>query len=181
MKTLRFFRLATAMAWLAVPMVAGCGGTSPSAQASPSPTLACTTGGSASASWTSPDQVTSTSPPIVSAVVSGDTLTLTFVKGTPAFEVTTQPNAQFTAVSGRGETVALSGSAGVRIILRGFRGDIQNYTGQKSFMTNGKTLVEVRYLGEFEGVVGWAAGLGKAGCANVAVGSSTLTFTFIAS
>lgn len=186
MKTFRFFSLATVMVCLATPVLAACGGTSPGAQASPSPApsasaLACTTGGPASASWTPPDQVTSTAPPIVSAVVSGDTLTLTFAKGTPTFELTAQPNTQFTAVSGRGETVVLSGAAGVRIILRGFRGDMQNYSGAKAFMTNGKTLVEVREIGDYEGVVGWAAGLGKPGCANVAAGASTLTFTFIAS
>jgi hypothetical protein len=125
--------------------------------------------------------MTGTTPPIASVVVSGDTLTLTFVQGTPAFEVTTQPIAQFTATDGRGETVVLSGSSGVRIILRGFRGDMQNYSGAKDFTGNGKILTEVREIGDYEGVIGWAAGLGQAGCANVAVGSSTLTFTFFAS
>lgn len=114
-------------------------------------------------------------------MVSGDTLTLSFVQGTPAFEVTTQPSAQFTATDGRGGTVVLSGSSGVRIILRGFRGDMQNYTGAKDFPANGKILTEVREIGDYEGVIGWAAGLGQAGCANVAVGASTLTFTFFAS
>lgn len=165
-------------------MLAACGAASPAGQSSPSPSvspLACTTGGPAPASWISPDKVSSTSPPIVSAVVSGERLTLTFVQGTPAFEVTTQPNAQFTATDGRGGTVVLSGTSGVRIILRGFRGDMQNYAGAKELMAGGKTLVEVREIGDYEGVVGWAAGLSTAGCANVAVGSSTLTFTFFAS
>jgi len=125
--------------------------------------------------------MTSGIPPLVSAVVSGDTLTLTFVQGTPAFELTPQATARFTATDGRGGTVVLSGTAGVLIVLHGFRGDMQNYAGTKDLMANGKILVEVRELGEFEGVVGWAAGLGRAGCANVAVGSSTLTFTFLAS
>lgn len=122
-----------------------------------------------------------TTPPIESATVSGDTLTLTFVQGTPTFEVTQQPTAQFTATDGRGGTVVLAGSSGVRIILRGFRGDMQNYTGAKDFIATGKTLAEVREIGDYEGVVGWAAGLGQAGCANVAVGSSTLTFRFFPS
>jgi hypothetical protein len=120
-------------------------------------------------------------PPIVSATVSGDTLTLTFDQGTPAFEVTTQPTAQFTATDGRGGPVDLSGSAGVLIILRGFRGDMQNYAGVKDFITNGQVLVEVREIGDYEGVIGWAAGLSGAGCANVTAGTSTLIFTFFSS
>jgi hypothetical protein len=177
-------------ATFAAPLLSACGTSSPTAQASPTQTvspsqgaspLACTTGGPASQSWISPDKVTSSNPPIVSAVVSGDTLTLTFAQGTPAFEVTPQATAQFTTISGRGGTVVLSGSSGVRIVLRGFRGDMQNYSGTQDFMTNGKTLVEVRELGDYEGVVGWGAGLSKPGCANVAVGSSTLTITFLPS
>jgi hypothetical protein len=186
----RFGSLIVVVAMLTLPLLAACGAESPTAQASPSPAtstspsaapLTCTSSGPASASWIPPDKVTGTTPPIVSAAISGDILTLTFVSGTPAFEVTTQPNAQFTATDGRGETVVLSGSSGVGIILRGFRGDMRNYAGTTDMMATGKTLVEVREIGDYEGVVGWAAGLGQAGCANVAAGASTLTFTFFAS
>jgi hypothetical protein len=186
----RCWSLLLLTATLALPFLAGCGGTAATTGASPTPAvstssttpaLTCTAGGPASASWATPDQVTSTNPPIVSAVVSGDTLELSFVKGTPAYEIATQPTAQFTATDGRGGTVVLAGAYGVRIILRGFRGDMQNYIGGKDFMASGKTLVEVREIGDYEGVIGWAAGLDQAGCANVAVGSSTLTFTFFAS
>jgi hypothetical protein len=187
----RVFRIAIVAAALAVPpLMSACGTSSPTAEASPKQTvspsqsaspLVCSTGGPASASWITPDQVTGSTPPIASAVVSGETLTLTFVQGTPTFEVTPQPTAQFTAVSGRGGTVLLSGTSGVRIVLRGFRGDMQNYSGTQDFIANGKTLVEVRELGDYEGVVGWAAGLSKPGCASVVVGQSTLTFTFIPS
>jgi hypothetical protein len=191
MKAPRLLRVAIVVAALApLPLASACGTSSPAAQASSSQgvspdqsasPLVCSSGGPASASWITPDRVTGSTPPIASAVVSGNTLTLTFVQGTPTFEVTPQPSAQFTAVSGRGGTVLLSGTPGVRIVLRGFRGDMQNYSGTQDFIANGKILVEVRELGDYEGVVGWAAGLSKPGCASVVVGQSTVTFTFIAS
>jgi hypothetical protein len=171
----------------AVPVLAGCGASSPpaaqstpSAHASPTPSpLTCTASGPASASWPAADTAPSTAP-IVSAVVSGDTLTLTFVQGTPAFEVTPQATAHFTETNGRGDKVDLSGSAGALIILRGFRGDIQNYTGPLDLTPGGTLLLEVREIGDYEGVIGWAAGLSKSGCADVTAGTSTLTFRFIA-
>lgn len=157
---------------------------SPSALASASPSpLACTSGGPASTSWPPAGYLSASSvppPPLVSAVVSGDTLTLTFQQGTPLFEVTTQPNAHFTETTGRGAPVDLAGSAGVLIILRGFRGDMKNYMGTTDFNSNGQFLLQARNIGEFEGVMGWAAGLSKPGCANVTVSSSALTFRFIA-
>ena len=175
-------------------LVLACGGSSPSGQASPTPTptptpspspspsptpLSCTPNGVASATWVPADKRTSTTPPIVSATISGDTLTLTFDQGTPAFEVTSQSSAHFTETNGRGGPVDLAGSAGVLIILRGFRGDMQNYSGPPGSTSSGPLLLEVREIGDFEGVIGWAAGLSAPGCANVVMGSSTLTFHFI--
>ncbi len=58
---------------------------------------------------------------------------------------------------------------------------MQNYTGTKDFTAGGQALTEVRELGDFEGVIGWAAGLSRPGCANVSAGASTLTFTFFSS
>ncbi|MGZ5995661.1 MAG: hypothetical protein ACXWN0_08250 [Isosphaeraceae bacterium] len=75
----------------------------------------------------------------------------------------------------------LAGSAGVLIILRGFRGDMQNYTGSMDFKPASPLLAEVREIGDYEGVIGWAAGLSAPGCANVTAGGSTLTFRFIPS
>ena len=179
----RYFAVALGL----FPLLAACGGSptasgspTPSAQSSPTPTpLACTLGGTASATWPQPASRTATTPPIVSAVASGDSLTLTFDQGTPAFEVTPQASAHFTETGGRGGPVDLAGSAGVLIVLRGFRGDIQNYTGPADLKPNGQLLQEVREIGDFEGVIGWAAGLNAPGCANVTSGSSTLTFHFI--
>ena len=174
---------------VSLPLVAACGSissptgqTSPTqASASPTQALACTMSGPASASWQPPEMMSPSSSAIVSAVVSGDTLTLTFTKGTPAFEITTQPSAHFTAMDGKGGPIDMSGSAGVLIVLRGFRGDMMNYTGMKQMMTSGQVLMEVREIGDYEGVIGWAAGLGRAGCANVALADNTLTLTFIQS
>jgi hypothetical protein len=55
---------------------------------------------------------------------------------------------------------------------------MSNYTGQKDFQTHGSALVEVREIGDFEGVIGWAAGLSSPGCASVTSSGSTLTFNF---
>ena len=118
-------------------------------------------------------------PPIVSATVSGDTLTLNFDQGTPAYVVTPQATAHFTETSGRGGPVDLAGSAGVLIVLSGFRGDMQNYSGSMDFKPGSTLLAEVREIGDYEGMIGWAAGLNAPGCANVTSGSSTLTVRFI--
>lgn len=95
--------------------------------------------------------------------------------------MTSQPSAHFTETGGRGGPVDLAGSAGVLIVLRGFRGDVANYTGPKDLTATGAILVEVREIGDFEGVIGWAAGLTKPGCANVTASGSTLVFRIIAS
>jgi hypothetical protein len=176
-----FTALAFAITAATVLLTAGCGGSSPPAgQASPTPSaLTCTASGPASASWPAAASAPSTAP-IVSAVVAGDTLTLTFVQGTPAFEVTSQATTHFIETGGRGGPVDLAGSAGALIILRGFRGDVRNYTGPLDLTPGGALLLEVREIGDFEGVIGWAAGLSKAGCASVTAGTSTLTFHFIA-
>jgi len=146
----------------------------------PSPTpLACTSGGAASASWPAPDAQAGTTPPIVSAVVAGDTFTLTFQQGTPAFEVKTQAGTHFTK-DPSGAPVDLAGSAGATIVLRGFRGDVRNYAGPASIMSSGPRLAQVYEVGDFEGVVTWAVGLNGAGCANVTSTGSSLAFHYTA-
>jgi hypothetical protein len=173
--------LAAALAVLLV----GCGSSSGgSSQASPTPStqppLACTSSGAATSGWPSPESRTGTAPPIVSAVVAGDTLTLTFDQGTPGFEVKTQEGSHFIQ-DPSGKSVDLAGSAGVTITLRGFRGDMRNYSGPASMMSSGPRLLQVYELGDYEGVVTWAAGLGSSGCANVTASGSVLTIQFVAS
>jgi hypothetical protein len=117
----------------------------------------------------------------VSAVVAGDTLTLTFDRGTPEFEVTLESSAQFMVPDGRGDLVNMAGSAGAIIVLRGFQGGMLSYKGSPDMTSNGPMLLEVRHVNEYEGYVHWAVGLSKPGCANVTIGSSTLTIRFIPS
>jgi hypothetical protein len=168
-----------------VMLLAACGSSGGgNSQATPTPTpgpspLACIASGAASASWPGPDSRTSTTPPIVSAVAAGDTLTLTFDQGTPVFEVKTQAGTHFTQ-DPSGKPVDLAGSAGATIVLRGFRGDMSNYTGPVSIISSGPRLLQVNQIGDFEGVVTWAVGLSGAGCANVTAAGSNLTFHFIA-
>src|SRR6266487_2217179 len=149
----------------------------------PPPTAAtgatCTSSGPASASWVpAPAMPVSGPPPIVSATAAGDTFTLTFAQGTPEFEVNMQSSARFLR-DPSGMPVTLAGSQGATIVLRGFRGDRQNYTGPQSLRSSGPVLLQVQEIGDFEGVVTWAAGLSRPACANVVASGSTLTFRFI--
>ena len=117
--------------------------------------------------------------PIVGSAASGDTLTLNFKGGTPAFEVATQPASSFPAdPSGRQTTLA--GSSGVRIVLRGFRGDVSNLAAvPKSLTSQGQILRQVAAIGDSEGVVSFGAGLSAPGCAQVTSSSSSLVFHFL--
>jgi len=174
-------------------LLSACGTTGTTAQASPSSTatarqtasspaaLSCTSSGQASPSWPAPSTRTGSAPPIVSATVAQDAFTLTFDSGTPAFELTPQTSTRFYADSGLGQPIDVAGSAGVRIVLRGFRGDMNNYAGPTSFTSQGPLLMQVRSLGGSEGQVSWAAGLSRPGCASVTASGSTLTFRFIPS
>jgi hypothetical protein len=168
---------------LALALLCACGSANhPVAQTSPSPaTLTCTSSGMASPTWPSPSTRSGSAPPIVSASVAQDSFKLNFDSGTPDFELTPQTSAHFYADSGLGQPVDLAGSAGVRIVLRGFRGDMNNYTGPVSFSSQGPLLVQVKSLGGWEGQASWAAGLSRPGCASVTATASTLTFRFIPS
>lgn len=151
--------------------------TTPTAQSSTAP-VSCATSGSASADWAATSRPPNSSPEIMAASATSDTFTLTFVAGTPAWEVHTQSDAHF-AKDPSGLPVDLNGQAGLRIVLRGFRGDTQNYTGPQSIGANGATLLEAAELGDYEGVVSWGLGLSQAGCAGVTVSGSTLTFQVV--
>ena len=135
-------------------------------------------GGVASQSWPLPQPAPSSPPPIVSAAVAGDTLKLTFVGGTPQFQVVTQSTAHFIQ-DPSGTPVSLGGTSGARILLTGFRGDQPNYSGPKAFTSSGPRLLQVAELGDFEGHVIWGVGLSEPACATVSSTTSTLTFHFI--
>jgi hypothetical protein len=114
----------------------------------------------------------------LSAVADGDLLKLTFVSGTPQFDITPLSTAHFT-VDPSGRPVTLAGTSGVQIVLRGFRGDMSNYGGTKRITSTGPILLETGAIGDFEGVVSFGAGVSGPSCANVTAGTSTLTFHFI--
>jgi hypothetical protein len=168
---------------LALAILSACGSSAhTAAQTSPSlATLTCTSSGQASQSWPAPWTRSGSAPPIVLATVAQDTFKLTFDSGTPDFELTPQSSAHFNADSGLGQPIDLAGSAGVRIVLRGFRGDMDNYAGPASFTSQGPLLVQVKSLGGWEGQASWAAGLSRPGCASVTSTGSTLVFHFIPS
>jgi hypothetical protein len=128
--------------------------------------------------WPLPQPPKSDTPPLVSATVSGDTLTLTFTHGTPPFQVITQSGTDFTE-DPSGKAVTLAGTDGVQIVLTGFRGDQSNYKGEKRIKSSGPRLLEVAELGDFEGNVTLGAGLSSPSCAVVTSSGSTLTFLFI--
>jgi hypothetical protein len=168
---------------LALLIVCGCGsaaGTSgqPSAPAASPVALSCTASGDASPSWPSPQAASATTPSIVSAVASGDALQLVFVAGTPQFSVEPQSSPNFT-VDPSGRPIRLAGTVGVKIVLRGFRGDRSNYDGQASMTSSGPLLLQASKIGDFEGVVSFGAGVSAPACANVTAAGSTLTFHFI--
>lgn len=131
-------------------------------------TPTCTLSGSASSPG--PTQITS-------QAATDDIFTLTFDQGVSQFEATPQSSPNFTA-DPSGLPVVLQGSAGVRIVLTGlhFPGDP---SGPSSFMPGGALVLEIRRIGDFEGVVTWAVGLRAPGCASVTASGSTLTFHFI--
>lgn len=129
-------------------------------------------------SWPLPQPPPSSTPPIVSATVSGDTLTFAFTAGTPPFQVITQSGTEF-AEDPSGKRVNLAGTDGARIVLTGFRGDQTNYKGDKKLTSTGSRLLEVVELGDFEGNVYWGVGLNGSSCANVTSSGSSLIFQFI--
>ena len=170
---------------LALMFISACGAANSAngqrAPATASPVaLTCTASGAASPLWPAVPSASATTPAIVSAAVDGDTLKLTFASGTPQFAVVPVGSAHFT-VDPSGRPVDLAGASGVKIVLRGFRGDVSNYNGPARLTSSGSILLEVGAIGDFEGVVSFGAGVSRPACASVTASSSTLTLHFIAS
>jgi hypothetical protein len=161
---------------LALTLLCACGAQVPTA--TPSDVPFCSFQGTASSNWPLPQPPPSSTPPIASATVSGDTLTFTFTSGTPPYQAISQSGADFTE-DPSGKPVTLAGTDGVRIVLTGFRGDQSNYKGEKKLKSSGPRLLEVVELGDSEGVVSWGVGLSSPSCADISTSGSTLTFLFI--
>jgi hypothetical protein len=181
--------LSIALTAISLVLVSGCGTarTAPGSAANPAQptteatTLACTSAGKASPSWPAASTRSTSITPIATATAAHDTFELTFDSGTPDFEVIPQSNAHFFFDSGRGQAIDLPGSDGVRIVLRGFRGDMANYAGPDQIAADGPLLLQINTLGGSEGQVSWAAGLSRPGCTSVTATGSTLSFHFVAS
>ena len=144
------------------------------AAASAGPPLACTASGANSGFEAQPPGATPST--IASATASGDTLTLQFAHGTPAFDAGPTSSPRYFLQNG---PITLAGSAGFVISFHGFRGDVDNYTGPQSLRSTGPLLLEVRNTEDFEGYFSFGVGLSAPGCANVTAHGSTLTFRFI--
>ena len=145
--------------------------------ASPTPWV-CTDSHEASGDWPAPSS-SAPLPEIGTADVNNGLLLITFVRGTPAFDIATQPNTHFVK-DPSGESVDLGGNAGVLIHLRGFVADPANFSGNISITSLGPFVKEVRVIGNFEGVITIAVGLESAGCANVETfNGQILRFYFI--
>lgn len=92
-----------------------------------------------------------------------DRLTVQFQNGQPAsIELRPQPGATFTN-SPKGDQVTLTGKNGVLVIIHG--ADLHtSYSGSTDIKTGYATLVEVRQLEDFEGVVQLGLGVSGATC-----------------
>src|SRR5207245_9054114 len=121
----------------------------PSGAAASPTTATCPTSGLASAAWPEPMTRSTGDLPIRSVNLTGDTLTFTFDRGTPAYEVTPQSTARFDLNTGKGGTIDLAGSAGVRIVFTGFQGDMSNYAGPESMMSSGPLALQARAIGDW--------------------------------
>ena len=92
-----------------------------------------------------------------------DRLTIEFKNGQPATtELRTQTGTTFTN-SPRGDQVTIAGKNGILVILHG--ADLHtNYSGSTDLKTGYTSLVEVRQVEDFEGVVQLALGVSGATC-----------------
>jgi hypothetical protein len=92
-----------------------------------------------------------------------DRLTIQFQNGQPAsIELRPQSGTSFTT-SPKGEQVTLTGRNGILVIIHG--ADLHTgYSGSTDIKTGYATLVEVRQLEDFEGVVQLGLGISGATC-----------------
>jgi hypothetical protein len=92
-----------------------------------------------------------------------DRMTIQFSNGQPG-SITLRPQATTSFLnSPRGDTVILSGRAGLQVVIRGADAHT-SYSGPFDLKTRGPALVEVMRLEDFEGQVQWGLGLAKTAC-----------------
>jgi len=84
----------------------------------------------------------------------------------PQYTVKRQPSAVF-PLGGSGQTITLSGSAGVLVTVHSASG-ANTFTGPTFFVTtNYQVLKEARQTQDFEGYVSWGLGLSRPACMRV--------------
>ena len=115
--------------------------------------------------------ITASSPPLsayIDALRTGthagyDRLTIEFSNGQPAsIELRPQSGTSFTQ-GASGQTVTLAGTNGILVVIHG--ADLHtNYTGSTDIKTGYASLVEVRQVEDFEGVVQLGLGVSSATC-----------------
>ena len=92
-----------------------------------------------------------------------DRVVIQFGNGQPG-SVSLRPQAGTSFInSPRGDTVTLSGHAGLQVVIRGADAHT-TYAGPYDFKTNGPALMELRRLEDFEGQVQWGLGLARSSC-----------------
>ena len=95
-----------------------------------------------------------------------DRFVIQFDGTVPAFTVKRQAKPVFTQ-GGSGQTITLSGTAGVLVTVRG-ASEAGTYSGPTDFtQTDFSVLKEARLTEDFEGTVAWGMGLGAAACMRV--------------
>ncbi len=153
---------ATASTATPVPGQPGPGGT-PTPAASPSgPAFSCA---AQSAPGLQPGPVGVTA--VRAGAQSGyDRFVIEFDGPVPPYDVTPQASATFDE-DASGRPVELTGSAGLRVVVRGARG-AGSYTGPTDLRPSGTAVLrEARQIGDFEGVYTWGLGLSRAACYRV--------------
>ncbi len=162
-----------------IGLVSACGSTSPVAVSSPSPQPSASA--TSPAASPSPSAAVSPTPTMpagfaysdfsggsvatsqVTSVRIGqhdgyDRFVIEFSGGIPSYTVTRQTNATFTR-SPKGDTVTLSGSAGVVITVQSIT-NWTSYTGDTSFKPAYPFMREALMIQNFEGVQQWGIGVG---------------------
>jgi hypothetical protein len=92
-----------------------------------------------------------------------DRLAVEFASGEPgSITITPQPQPTFTN-SPRGNFVTLAGAAGLHVVMRNADAHT-SFGGPIVLQPNGRGLVEVRRIEDFEGYVGLGLGLAKSSC-----------------
>jgi hypothetical protein len=113
---------------------------------------------------------TATTGDAVSVAVSShpdyDQVVFQFSGVMPHFRVVSSGSAQFTSVAS-GQTVVLEGTSGIEVTLSGI--DSPGYSGPSELRPGFQALREARLIGNSEGVMNWAFGIGGPGCYRLAV------------